>query len=342
MMVDKRQVVSPDTPEIQSILSEAVAQATTYASTNAAGATVIVSTVVTSVFSVTTVMPPTSFSNVPTTTIASVPSTATVSAQPSSSGSTPIAAIVGGVVGGVFVLVVIALLIYFIRRRSSKNEFDFEPDRITRGATPPQLDLSDEANNITPFNAYAGDGDEEMREHGESPFVNGPSVMGVAGVQAKHQVPNSSVSPSFVSYDSDGQFYLQGGGELASGHLPRQSLLPGPPQGAALPAGQYAQPKQLFTYDAAPASWHASRLGSSLPPSTVPGASASSGSTKEVEAAGERDAYGLGLAPQCEPREHSDSPLGLAEGRVVVHRDAGRAPEDLPHEIPPAYDSIQH
>ncbi|KAI5992772.1 hypothetical protein EDD15DRAFT_2441945 [Pisolithus albus] len=275
----------------------------TSVSTNAAGSTVLV-----------------------TTTVTAVPST--------SSSSIPTAAIVGGVVGGVVVLVVLVLLIYFIRRRSSKNQYsgDFEQDRIINhsggGSALPQLDLSDEANNITPFNAYAADGDEEMREHGES-----PSLMGVAGTQAKHQVPNSSVSPSLVSYDSDGQFYLQGAEESGSG---RQSLLAGPPKGAALPAWQYAQPKQLSMYDAVPADWYAPRLDSSLPPSSVP-------STKEREAAGERDAYGLDLARQCEPLDHCDSP-GPAEGRVVVHQDAGRAPEgvNLPQEIPPAYDSIQH
>lgn len=288
----------------------------TSVSTNAAGSTVLV-----------------------TTTVTAVPST--------SSSSIPTAAIVGGAIGGIVVLAVIVLLFYFIRRRSSKNEFDgdFEKDRIINhsggGSALPQLDLSEEANNITPFNAYAADGDEEMREHGESPSADGPSLMGVAGTQAKRQVPNSSVSPSLVSYDSDGQFYLQDAGELGSGHLPRQSLLAGPPKGAALPAGQYAQPKQLSMYDAVPADWYAPRPDSSLPPSTAPSANAS---TKEREAAGERDAYGLGLAPQCESLECCESPLGPAEGRVVVHQDAGRAPEEvnLPHEIPPAYDSIQH
>ncbi|KAI5985747.1 hypothetical protein EDD15DRAFT_2301092 [Pisolithus albus] len=268
-----------------------------------------------------------------------VSSTSTISAQPSSSSSTPIAAIIGGVVGGVVVLVVIALLIYFIRKHSSKNEFDgdYEPDRIIRGGSLPQLDLSDEANNIIPFNAYAADEDEEMQQYGRSPFASGPSLAGVTVAQTKHQIPDSSFPPSLASYDSDGQFYLQG---ASSGHLPGQSLLPGPPQGAAFPAGQYAQLKQLFMHDAAPAHWY-TRLGSSLSPSTVPSASASLGCTKEPETAGERDAYGLGLAAQCEPQEHSEFPLGPAGGRVVVHRDAGRAPEDPPHEIPPAYDSIQ-
>ncbi|KAI5985750.1 hypothetical protein EDD15DRAFT_2373848 [Pisolithus albus] len=267
----------------------------------------------------------------------------TISAQPSSSSSTPIAAIIGGVVGGVVVLVVIALLIYFIRRRSSKNKFDgdYEPDRIINrpgwGGSLPQLDLSDEANNIIPFNAYAADEDEEMQQYGQSPFASGPPLVGVTVTQTKHQIPNSSFRPSLASYDSDGQFYLQG---ASSGHLPRQSLLPGPPQGAAFPAGQYAQLKQLFMHDAAPAHWY-TRPGSSRSPSTVASASASLGCTKEPEAAGERDACGLGLAAQCEPREHSESPLGPAGGRVVAHRDGGRAPEDLPHEVPPAYGSIQ-
>ncbi|KAI6110352.1 hypothetical protein EV401DRAFT_2113255 [Pisolithus croceorrhizus] len=305
-----------------------------YRSTNAAGSTVIIITTLTiTTFSIT------------------ASSTPTVSSQSSSSSSTPIAAIVGGVVGGVVVLVVGVLLIFLIRRRSSKNKFDGVPeplDRVInhsgRGGTLPQLDLSDEANNITPFDAYATDGDEEMRQYNQSSFASRPSLIGVAVTQAQYQMLDSSISPSSASYGSDGQLYLQGAGGSASGNSARQSLLARPPQGAALPAGQYAHPKQLFMHDTAPADWHAHRPGSSLPPSTVPSASASSGSVKEREVTGERGAYGLALAPQCEPLERSESPPDPARGMVVVHQDAGRAPEevDMPQEIPPAYDSIQH
>lgn len=305
---------------------------TTYVSTNAAGSTVVITT----------------------TFATTVPTTATVSTQSSSSSSTPIAAIVGGVVGGVVFLVVVVLLIYCIRRRSSKNEFDgdFDPDRVINrsgagGGTLPQLDLSDEANNITPFNAYAADGDEGMRQYGQSPFAGGPSLMGVAGTQAQHQMSNSPVPPSSASHYSDGQSYVQGAAGSGSGHSPQQSLSARPPQGAALPTGQYAQPQQPFMYGTAPADWHAPRPGSSPPPSTVPSASASSRSAKEREAAGGRDVYGLGLATQHEAPEGSESTPGPAAGSsagVVVHQDAGRAPEevDTPQEIPPAYDSIQH
>lgn len=304
---------------------------TTYVSTDAAGSTVVITT---------------TFST-------AVPTTATVGTQSSSSSSTPIAAIVGGAVGGVVALVAIALLIYFIRRRSSKNEFDgdFDPDRVVNrpggGGTLPQLDLSDEANNITPFNAYAADGDDGMRQYGQSPFASGPSLMGVAGTQAQHQVPNPSVPPSSASHYSDGQSYFQGAGGSASGHSPQQSLSARPPQGAALPTGQYPQPQQPFMYGAAPADWHAPRPGTSPPPSTVPSASVSSRSAKEREAAGGSSAYGLGLATQHEVPEGSESASGPAAGSsagVVVHQDAGRAPEEVetPQEIPPAYDSIQH
>ncbi|KAI6118275.1 hypothetical protein F5141DRAFT_1290328 [Pisolithus sp. B1] len=288
----------------------------TYASTNATGSTVVT----TATF------------------------TTTVSAHSSSSGSTSIAAIVGAAVGGAVVLVVIAFLFYFIRRRSSKKVSDGDFDRvITRsggGGSLPHLDLSDEANNITPFGAYATDGDEEMRQYGQSSFTSRPSSMGVAGTRAQHQIPNSSVPLTSASCDSDGQLCLQGARGSASGNSPRQSLLAPLPQSAALPAGQYAQPNQPSMYDTAPADWHAPRPGSSLPPS----ASASSGSAKELEAADERGAYGLGLAPQCEPLERSESPPDPVGGRVVVHQDAGRALEevDIPQEIPPAYDSIQH
>ncbi|KAI6161058.1 hypothetical protein EDD17DRAFT_1592029 [Pisolithus thermaeus] len=164
--------------------------------------------------------------------------------------------------------------------------------------------------------------------------------MGVAGTQTQHQMPNSPGARSPASYDSDDQFYLQGAGGSASGNSLRQSLLAPLPEGAALPAGQYAPPKQPFVYDTVPADGHAPRRDSSLPP----GANASSGIAKEREAAGERDAYGLGLVPQYEPLERSESPLGPAGGMVVVHQDAGRVPEevDTPQEIPPTYDSIQH
>ncbi|KAI6161052.1 hypothetical protein EDD17DRAFT_1759715 [Pisolithus thermaeus] len=297
-----------------------------YRATNAEGPTVVTTTVF----------------------VTTVPSTTTVSTQSSSSSSTPIAAIVGGVVGGVVVLVVIAFLIYFIRRRSSGNEFDrnFEPDRVInqsgRGDTLPQLDLSDEANIITPFDAYAADGDEGMRQHNQPPFASGPPLIGVTGTQAQQQMPSSSVPPNSASYDSDDQSYLQGAGGSASGNFSRQSPLARPPQGASLPAGHFAQPKQSFMYDSALADWHAPRLSLSLPPSMVPSASASSGSAKEGDAAGDRGTYGLGLAPQCEPLERSESPLGPTGEMVVVHQDAGRALEevDIPREIPPAYDSI--
>ncbi|KAI6110361.1 hypothetical protein EV401DRAFT_1994455 [Pisolithus croceorrhizus] len=306
----------PDTPTTSSLHFS-------FKSTNTAGPTVIITTTI-------------------VTTVSSIPT------QSSSLSSTPIAAIVGGIVGGIVVLLIV-LLIYFIRSRSYKIVFggDSEPDRVInrsgRDDTFPQLDLSDEADNITPFDAYATDGDEGMRQYDQSSFASRPSLMGVAGAQAQHQIPNLSVPPSSASYDSDGQFYLQGAGGSTSGNSPRQSLFARPPQGAALPAGQYAQPKQPFIYDTAPADWHAPRPGLSLQPSTVPSASAISGSAKEREVAGERGPYGLGLV-QCKPLECSEAPLGPTGGWVVVHQDAGRAPEevDMPQGIPPAYDSIQH
>lgn len=304
---------------------------TTYLSTDAAGSTVVITT----------------------TFATTVPTTTTISTQSSASSSTPIGAIVGGAVGGVVALVALVLLIYCIRRRSSKDEFDgdFDPDRVVSrsaggGGTLPQLDLAEEANNITPFNAYAADAEQGMRQYGQSPFASGPSATGVAGVQAQHQMPNSPPPPSSPSHYSDGQSYYQGAGGSASGHSPQQSLSVRPPPGAAmLPPHQQQQP---FMYGTAPADWHAPRPGSSPPPSTVPSASASSRSAKEREAAGGRSAYGLGLATQHEAPEGSGSVLGSSGGSgagVVVHQDAGRAPDaeaEAPQEIPPSYDSIQH
>ncbi|KAI6107049.1 hypothetical protein EDD16DRAFT_1712580 [Pisolithus croceorrhizus] len=294
-----------------------------YRSTNTAGPTVIITTTI-------------------VTTVSSIP------AQSGSLSSTPIAAIVGGIVGGIVVLLIV-LLIYFITSRSSKIMFggDSKPDRVIsrsgRDDAFSQLDLSDEADHITPFDAYATDGDEGMRQYDQSSFASRPLLMGVAGTRAQHQIPNLSAPPSSASYDSDGQFYLQDAGGSTSDNSPQQSLFARPPQGAALPAGQYAQPKQPFVYDTAPVDWHAPRPGLLLQPSTVPGASASSGSAKEREAAAESGPYSLGLV-QCKLLESSESPLGPTAGRVVVHQDAGRAPEevDIPQEIPPAYNSSQH
>ncbi|KAG6333977.1 hypothetical protein ID866_5113 [Astraeus odoratus] len=334
---------SASTPTSTEVATTVTSQVpTTYLSTNAAGSTVVITT---------------NYATV-------VPTTTTISTQASASSSTPTAAIVGGVVGGIAFLIGIAVLIFCVRRRSYKDDFDgdFDPDRVVHhsggGGTLPQLDLVDDANNITPFNAYAPDAEQGMRQYGQSPLVSGgPGAgnvgVGAAGAYAQHQHPNSPPPPSSPSHYSDGQSYFHGAGP-SGGHSPQNSLSARPPPGAGLPnmsPSAFAQQQPYNMYGTAPADWHTPRPGSSPPPSTVP--SGSSRSAKEREAMGERGGFGLGLATQHEVPEGSSSSAAGASGpgaeaggsgRVVVHQDAGRAPEgeeETPQEIPPSYDSIQ-
>lgn len=330
---------------------------TSYSSTDAAGSIIVIAT------------------TVPTT----LPTTAIVSTQSSASSSPPTAAIVGGVVGGVAFLLAVALLFYCLRRRSNKDEFDgiFDPDRVVRqsgGGTLPQVDLVDESNNITPFNAYAPDAGQGagqsqynpyahdagqgMKQYGQPAYVSGgPGSIGTASTNVQYQQSVSPPPPSSPSRYSVDQSYYHGSG----GHSPQHSVSGRPPPGAG------GLPQQPFSmYGTAPADWHTPRPGSSPPASTVPSASVSSRSAKEREAIGGRGGpYGLGLATQHEVPEGSSvrgsiasdptptqagpapapapAPTPGGGAGVVVHQDAGRAPdtEEPPQEIPPSYDSIR-
>ena len=313
---------------------------------------------------------------IPTTIATVVPTTAIVGTSTASS-SPPTAAIVGGVVGGIAFLLAAALLFYCLRRRSNKDEFDgiFDPDRVVHhtggGGTLPHVDLVDESNNITPFNAYtadagqgvaqsqynpyAHDAGQDMRQYGQPLVSGGPGSIGTAGTQA-YQQSTSPPPPSSPSHYSDGQSYFHGSG----GHSPQASFTARPPPGTGTaPFSQ--QPFNM--HGAAPADWHTPRPGSSPPPSTVPSASVSSRSAKEREAMGGRGPYGLGLATQHEAPEGSSirgsitstsvpaptassptpGPAPAGGAGLVVHQDAGRAPdaEEPPQEIPPSYDSIR-
>lgn len=269
------------------------------------------------------------------------------------------------------------MLFYCFRRRSNKGEFDgiFDPDRVVRhsgGGTLPQVDLVDESNNVTPFNAYAPDAGQGtgqsqynpyahdagqgMKQYGQPAYVSGgPGSIGTASTNVQHQQSVSPPPPSTPSRYSVDQSYYHGSG----GHSPQHSF------SARAPPGAGAPPQQQFNmYGVAPADWHAPRPGSSPPASTVPSASVSSRSAKEREAGGGRGApYGLGLATQYEAPEGSSvrgsiasdptatpsmpapapAPTSGGGAGVVVHQDAGRAPdtEEPPQEIPPSYDSIR-
>ncbi|KAH7882577.1 hypothetical protein F5I97DRAFT_281281 [Phlebopus sp. FC_14] len=128
---------------------------TTVVSTNAAGSTVIfTSTVATA-----------------------IPGPVINPTPPSNHSSTNTAAIVGGVVGGIAGLALLALLIFCLRRRSRRDEFDgnFDPDRVGQagGGTLPQVDLTDE---VAPFPHPQNEQTASMRQYAEPPWnaASGP------------------------------------------------------------------------------------------------------------------------------------------------------------------------
>ncbi|KIJ64189.1 hypothetical protein HYDPIDRAFT_167943 [Hydnomerulius pinastri MD-312] len=281
---------------------------TTFVSTNAAGSTVVVTTTIATLIPTTVDAPP-----------------------PSSSSNTHTAAIVGGVVGGVAGIAILALLIFCVRRRTKKDDFDgdFDPDRVighsTGGGTLPQVDLADE---VTPFPQTYSDHDGSMRQYGESPYLTAAAAG--AGIPGRATSPLSS-----PSHYSDGTSYYQGGAGSAEGYPQNNSFMR---PGGGPPPGSHQQPMNM--YGAAPADWHNPRPMTSPAPSTVPSVvttATSARSAKEREAAGRSaQGMGLGLATQHEAPEGS--------GDVVVHQDGGRAPSDEqpgPREIPPTYDSIR-
>lgn len=242
----------------------------------------------------------------------SVPQVITTSISSSTGGSSSnnTGLIVGAVVGGVAGITILAFLLFCIRRRARKDEFDgnFDPDRVVGhtdggGGTLPNVDLADE---VTPFpQPYTDQGSSSMRQYGKPPYIPVPSSFAASGHASTEFYPPGAA-------DADAQ--------------PRQFM---PPQGAYIPP--------INMYGTGPVDWHSPRPGVSPPPSTVSNTTSSTRATKEREAMG-RGGQGMGLtlATQQEAAEGS--------GDVVVHQDAGRAPAEEhapPREIPPAYDSIR-
>jgi hypothetical protein len=278
-----------------------------------------------------------------TTTFATVVPTIVNAPTSSGSSNTNLAAIIGGTVGGVVGLIVLALFLFCVRRKSKKDEFDgdFDPDRVighsTGGGTLPQLDLADEVSPFTQqYGNYAGDG--SMRQYGDSPYLPNAAVAGgaaAAGAGAGAAIPGRATSPltSPSRYSDATSYHQHGGPSSAEGH-PQNNQFVRP--GGGPPPGSYQPPVNM--YGAGPADWFTPQPMASPPPSTVASTTATSRSAKEREALarnGQGTGTGLALATQHEAPEGS--------GEVVVHQDAGRAPSDehhAPNEIPPAYDSI--
>jgi hypothetical protein len=238
--------------------------------------------------------------------------TTSVSSSTGGSSSNNTGLIVGAVVGGVAGITILAFLLFCIRRRARKDEFDgnFDPDRVVGhsdggGGTLPNVDLADE---VTPFpQSYADQGSSSMRQYGNSPYIPVPSSLAASGRASTEFYPHGVAGAGASTIDAQ----------------PRQFM---PPPGA------YAPPMTM--YGTGPVDWHTPRPGVSPPPSTVSNNTSSTRATKEREAMGR--GTGLTLATQQEAAEGS--------GDVVVHQDAGRAPAEEqapPREIPPAYESIR-
>ncbi|KAG2067978.1 hypothetical protein BDR04DRAFT_1104189 [Suillus decipiens] len=269
----------------------------TITSTNAYGST----TVVTTEISITTSIP------------------VSTSSASSTNNSTNTGAIVGGVIGGIAALAIFALLIFCLRRRRRREEFDgnFDPDRVTShpsgGGTLPQVDLGEE-NEITPYPDRGG----SMRQYGESavsPFLSTGAAASVAGAN-NHRTTSLLSSPSQYSDTAT---------TAAEGYPSQGFIRPGPGQYPL--GGPNVYPMQQTD-------WHNPRPLTSPDPS-VSNASSSSRAMKEREAAAGRQ--GLGLATQQEVD-------GEGSGGVVQHQDGGQVhseEETEPRDIPPAYDSIR-
>ncbi|KAG9310794.1 hypothetical protein JVU11DRAFT_8644 [Chiua virens] len=252
-----------------------------------------------------------------TSTVPEVFSTSVSTTGSSGGGSTShTSVIVGAVVGGVAGLAILVLLIFCIRRRTRKDDFDgnFDPDRVIghaeggTGGTLPNVDLADE---VTPFpRPYSDHG--SMRQYGDSPYLALPS--------------------SVTSGQTSSDFYPPGATSPTLDAQPRQYMKTGfaPP-----PSAGYVPPDMR---GGGPGEW-STRSGGSPPPSTVSyNTSSSARGTKEREAMG-RGGQGTGLTLATQPEDAEGS------GDVVVHQDAGRAPTGEhvppPTEIPPAYESIR-
>jgi hypothetical protein len=230
---------------------------------------------------------------------------------------------VGGVVGGIVVLGVLGLVLFFcLKRRNNLDDFDgnFDPDRVvghsTGGGTLPQIDLGAE---VTPFE-YGGPGlrplsGDGMTQYGESPYV---------GMAPSHR----SMSPpsQYPASSTEQPLFNQG-----------QQQRSGPGTGSETSGSHYGPSSYGGDGVAAAAGGAVGGIYGHSPNSSI----SQPQSAKEREAMTQR--YGrsgvLGLATQQE--EDGGQSSGPRES-VVVHSDGGRVnlEEEGPTEIPPAYDSI--
>ncbi|KAJ7435941.1 hypothetical protein FB451DRAFT_1417763 [Mycena latifolia] len=263
--------------------------------------------------------------------------TITTSSAPSSplNSHTGAGGVVGGAItGGVALLLLAGLGVWFLRKRARENrlkdEFDgnFDPRR-TMAPTLPRL------------------ADGEEGDDGVSGRLAGSSVgggvltpfMAGAGVGAAHQHQQHGQPPYGEQQycDPQGSQYYVGGGGYETGSE----------------GGVWSPTTATSHYPASSASSYPARLGSppvghaNYPgPAMSVGGSSSGGGYPNPVGAKQREAMGMGLGmsmagvggsgggtpPLPNPHSPGEGPSG-----VVVHQDGGRV--DEMREIPPTYDS---
>jgi len=219
-------------------------------------------------------------------------------------------------VGGVVVLAVIAILLWYCVRKRRDDDFDgnFDPDRVVgtspgRAATLPRLDLD-----VAPY-SY-------------NPAGSGATVTDYRNSQAP-QMP----VPQHSGYN-----------------MSQKAAAPAAfrAEGAVVPPGQYAQ-----TQYSDPPGNRTSTTGSHYP--TSPEHSLVGVPMNDFRNSSPGPSLGTsGTVPSAKEREMSrtmfvasgDGDTGSGSGGVIQHQDGGRVrldrtPEERPQmEIPPSYDSI--
>ncbi|KAI0755343.1 hypothetical protein C8Q80DRAFT_1117750 [Daedaleopsis nitida] len=309
------------------------------------------------------------FTSVVTSTVVSTPSLS-ANDRSTSSSSSKTGPIVGGVVGGIAGLAILATLVFFLfRRHRKRDDFDgnFDPDRVVglsgdnRG-TLPNIDLA--ADNITPYNytpqgpgmpvaqhatgsSMTGGGAPDMRQYGGGQvpaFLAGGLAGGAAGAAMAHGGRDGRGSPP-SSYSQPGQsYYAQSASE--HGAYPDYSAYnqqhpqnrtsigsaTGSPTSTTFGPQVAGVPGRDFRHPSpGPSLAHTSYTD----PSTGSGGAGGPGvipSMKEREALGYRSGN-LSVA----------NPDGAGPSGVLQHMDGGRldaTPEEEPTEVPPRYDTI--
>lgn len=258
--------------------------------------------------------------------------------------------IVGGVVGGIGGLALLALLIWFLRRRAKRDEFDgdFDPDRVVRHSSGQGLDLAGPETNVTPFQL----GQPGFGTGGPPSVATSAGAAGFGAGPGHGGAPMSMPLPQHEMAQHGGPAYLGAagaggqsaydqyayGGANANGPLTPTSGSSssgyGPPVSAAHGyAGAAYAPSVAPT---ATSGSHYSQSQSGVTPS-------SGRSAKEREALAARNGRAGQLHLANHPEGEEAAPV---ESEVVQHRDGGRVPPpradsgSSPAEIPPSYDSI--